>query len=429
MELGRRVDLSDSSTVRKESGGLFYGWIILAAGFLIATITYGAAFSFGVFLTPLREAFGWTTTAVSGVYSLSMFVYGGCGIFAGWAVDKYGPKIVLMLAGFFLGAGLILTSRIDALWQLYATYAVIGVGVGCTYVPLMTTVSRWFVKRRGFVLGISSVGLGSGPLIMAPVASYLTSSFNWRTSYLVIGLTTGLMIVAALLMKKNPEEIGKLPDGGVYNQSVSQEGTKEASGVPASSGFTLREAIRTRSFWLLASMFALVGVGVQMVMAHIVAYSEGNGMAPITAAAVLSTISGASIAGRLVMGTASDWIGSKRAVAICLFIEGVMMLYLIGAADVRELFLFGAIWGFFYGGHGPQFPALAADTLGVGHMGAIMGVTAFCWGIGSAIGPVLAGYVVDVTGRYDAAFIVGAITMFLTMTVSFIIRRPDRGRA
>jgi MFS family permease len=148
----------------------------------------------------------------------------------------------------------------------------------------------------------------------------------------------------------------------------------------------------------------------------------------MTAATVLSTITGTSIAGRIIMGMASDWIGRKTALVICVSIEGIMMLWLINASSAWMLFLFAAVYGFCYGGHAPQLPALAGETLGLRHMGAIVGTASFFWGLGGALGTVLAGYAIDITGSYNAAFIIGALAMFLVVAISFILKTPDQKR-
>ncbi|MFC1870506.1 MFS transporter [Chloroflexota bacterium] len=407
----------------KRSGRLFYGWIIVAASFLVITIAYGAVFTFGVFLTPLREYFGATTAVISGAYSLAMISYSSFGILTGWVVDKYGPKLTTLLGGLLTGLALLAGSQVNAIWQLYVSYALLGAGMSAGYTPLMPTISRWFTKRRGLAMGIISSGVGVGPLIMAPLASYLIATNGWRFAYLVMASAAIIIIAASFLMKRSPEEIGELPDGRVRNGGITQ--TKpEANKVTAQiGGLSLKEAIGTKSFWLLAFMYLMVGIGILMILGHVAAYSQGKGLSPIAAAAVLSTITGSSIAGRLVLGVISDRIGRKKALAFCLCGEGVMIFYLIGASSPWMFFLFGAIYGFCYGGHVPQLPALIGETLGLAHMGVLLGAVAFLWGVGGVIGPVLAGRIVDITGSYSGAFIAGAIAMFLAALAVSLVRK------
>ncbi len=420
------MDLSSNFAAMKRGKDFSYGWVIVATCFTIAAISFGAVYSFGVFLTPLRESFGWTSAAISGAYALAMFTYTAFGVFAGWGVDKYGPKITAMLGGFFLGLGLILTSQVNVLWQLYVTYGLIGVGMSAGFVPLMTTVSRWFAERRGLVLGIVSAGIGVGPLIVAPLASYLVSTEGWRFAFLVIGFIAGFLIPAALLLKRSAHETGELPNGEMYDPNSSRPEAKATKVTSRSSEFSLKEAISTEAFWLLGIVLLMIGMGLQMVLVHVVAYSESKGMSPMAAATVLSTVSGASIAGRIVMGTVSDRIGRKKALAICVFMEGIMIFWLMGASVAWMLFVFGAIFGFFYGGHSPQLPALTGEILGLRHMGAILGATGLFWGVGGALGPVLAGHILDITGSYNSAFIIGAVAMCSAAIAAFLIKAPQK---
>lgn len=418
--------MDNSSIMVERSGGLFYGWVIVSACLLIAIITYGVGLSFGVFLTPFREAFSCTSAAASGAYSAAMFAYTGFGVIAGWGVDKYGPKIITILGGLLLGFGLLLTSQVNTnhIWQLYMTYGLLGMGMSPAWATLMTTASKWFVKRRGLALGIISTGVGIGPLIMAPLASYLVYTSGWRFTFLVLSPTAGLIIAAATLLKRSPEEIGRLPNSEIDNAVMPQPERRVNKDTSEFNGLSLREAINTKAFWLLSSMNLMVGIGIVMIMAHIVAYSESQGIPPISAAIVLSTLTGTSIVGRLIMGMASDWIGRKRVFVICVSIEGIILLCMISASNTWMLFLFAAIFGFCYGGHSPQFPALTAEFLGLRYMGTMLGATAFFWGIGGAIGPVLAGHMIDITGSYAGAFILGAATMFLG-AIGCLLLKPE----
>ncbi|MFH1002519.1 MAG: MFS transporter [Chloroflexota bacterium] len=395
------------------SGRVYYGWIIVAASFLIIVITFGSAFSFGVFLTPFRDSFGWTSGATSGVYSLCLFLYTGLAPLSGWSVDQHGPRIISVLGGVLLVAGLLLTSQITALWQLYVTYGLIGMGMSTAYAPLMTTVSRWFPRRRGMAVGIISSGMGTGPLLVAPLASYLISAHGWRTTYLVLGSAAGLIVLAALLLKRNPppETIPAPVNGQMPADSID---------------LSLRQALRTRAFYLLAGTFFLVGVGLQVIVTHVVAYSQGHGMAPVLAAGVLSTITGVSIVGRIITGLASDRIGHQKTMAFCLLVEGLSILWLLGATSPWGLFGAAAILGFGYGGHATQFPALTGEMLGLKHMGAILGAAVLLWGIGGAIGSFMGGYIVDLTGSYTSAFLLGTVTFVLAAGTSLFLKGPSR---
>ena len=408
------------STGRAGDGKRFYGWVIVAASFFIITLSYGAVYSFGVFLSPLRAYFHSTSAVISGAYSLTIFMYSSCGIFAGWSVDRYGPKVTIVFGGLLLVWGLLMISRVTAIWQLYVVYGVIGAGMSTAYTPTMATISRWFIRRRGLALGMISMGTGVGPFLAAPLASYQIVAHGWQAAYLVLAGLAGLIIPVALLMKKSPEELGELPDGVEQPAALERPPYNAAM---TGGGLSLREAVGTGAFRLLAGMAFLIGLGLQMVLAHIVAYSQSKALTPLAAAAVLSTLSGAGIIGRIVMGSASDVIGRERGLALCLCGEGIMMFWFIGASGAGMLFLGAALFGFFYGGHVPQLPALIGETLGVAHMGAVLGLIIFFWGLGGAGGPVIAGWLVDRTGSYASAFFLGGTAMLLAAPIPFMVKK------
>lgn len=182
---------------------------------------------------------------------------------------------------------------------------------------------------------------------------------------------------------------------------------------------------KSRVFWLFCLLFMTVGVSVQIVMVHIVPYGQSRGASPMISAAVLSSITGASMVGRIVMGISSDWIGRRRALMLSTFMEGIMLLWLMATSSTWSLFLFGIFFGFFYGGHAPQLPALIGETFGLEHMGAILGVMTLFWGIGSAIGPFVAGYLVDTTGSYRVGFMISAAMILVASAIGFVLKASE----
>lgn len=406
------------SVAANKRHGLFYGWVIVAASFPLIAISYGALYAFGVFLLPFQEYFSASAAVISGAYSTSILMYTAFGIPSGWVVDKYGPKVTTIAGGLLMALGLALTSLASSIWQLYLSYALIGVGMSPSYSPLMVTISRWFVRRRGLALGVLTVSIGVGPLIMTPVTTALVQSHGWRFALLVIAAAAVVVTPLALLLKKSPQDAGILPDGDMKPALPAR--VPELSGT---RGLSMRQSFRARGFWQMVIIYFMIGLSLQMVMAHIVAYSQGKGVPPLTAAAVLSTISGVSIVGRLTMGFVSDRIGQSKTLALCVCIEGLVILWLITLSNTWMFFLFAVVFGFFYGGHVPQLPALVGDTLGLAHMGMVLGMTSFFWGLGGAIGPYLAGYIVDFTGSYGWAFIAGGAGLVFATMVALSVKK------
>jgi len=378
----------------------FYGYSIVLAGFLILTIIGGALYTFGVFFKPLLTEFGWTRAETSGAYSLFMILHGLLYIVTGRLSDRFGPRIVVTACGFFFGLGYLLMSQISAIWQLYLFYGVIvAVGTSGGFVLLGSMVARWFVKRRGLMTGILISGVGLGIIIMPPVANWLISSYGWRISYIVIGsIALILIILAAQFLRRDPSQMGQLPYG---EDEVKTEGLDSQV-----TGYSLREAIHARQFWMICTAFLCFGFCMQVIMVHIVPHAIDIGISLASAAGILTIIGGSSIIGRIIMGGSSDRIGNRLAIIIGFALMIIALSLVVATKEMWMLYLFAAIFGFSYGGLATVQSPLVADLFGLLAHGVILGVVVFSVTIGGAIGPLLAGYIFDITSSYHLTFLV-----------------------
>jgi OFA family oxalate/formate antiporter-like MFS transporter len=416
----RVLDIPAGTRARTAS----YRWAILAASLLIIVPFNGLTLSFGVFIGPLEDEFGWSRGMISLIPAIAGLIHGPCTVLTGWFTDRHGPKLIVITGAFSVGLGLILTSNSTAPWQLFLFYSVmVGFGTSCAYVPLATTVSRWFAERRGLALGLLTSGIGLGTVILPPLARYLISSDGWRSAYLIIGCALwAIAVAAAFLLKKEPEAAVPTLDG---RQNAIE------SGDPAQSeGLSLSEAVRTRSLWLMTGSLALFTTGLMMVIYHLAIYTEEDlGVPEMTAATFLTVIGGANIAGRLAIGTLSDRVGRKLLFVSCLAAQGLTMIWLISLDSVWTLYLFAGMWGFSYGGVGPMIPATAGELFGLRHMGRIFGLVTLTLSIGGAAGPYLAGAIKDATDSYHIAFLVGAGALLLAAAGVAFLKAPERRAA
>ena len=403
--------------------GIFYGWIVVAAGCLILIVEFGCQYSYGVFLTELCTDLHWTRALVSGAYSLAFLWQGVLGFIAGSLNDRHGPRFTLMISVIAMSVGYALMSIISVPWQLYVFYGiVIGTGVGFCIVPIISTIPRWFVKRRGTALGITVAGIGIGTLAMAPLAQTLIANFGWRPSYLILaGLLAVIGIPLSRLMRLEPSEKGLLPYG---MEKIADENKQHDKSLPSTADFSLKQAISTTSFWLLATMHTFYPFATQMVLVHLKAYAIDFSIAEMSAASAIGFIGGASIFGRVAMGILSDRIGTKVSFFISFLLMAVMMLWLMEVRLPWQLYLFSIIFGFGYGGCIPLFPAAIGDWFGEKSYGSILGMLTIPLGVGGAIGPLLAGYVSDITGSYDIAIITAAVGLFIATVCSLVMKAP-----
>jgi MFS family permease len=204
-------------------------------------------------------------------------------------------------AGILLSSGCLFLSQVHSIWQLYLFYGVlIGVGMGGSFVPLASTIVRWFDKRRGMMTGIVVSGLGIGTMIMSPVATWLISNYGWRTSYIVVGIAAVILVIpAAQALKYDPRPLG---------QSSYGDNELENKGSLPVTGYSLLEAMHTQQFWMMAIAWLCFGLGLGTVLVHIVPHAIDQGISAAGAANILSIVGGLSTAGRVVMGSASDRI-------------------------------------------------------------------------------------------------------------------------
>jgi len=409
---------------------LFYGWIVVAAFLITGTTVFGIRFSFGVFFKSIESEFNLTRAATSGFFSAYMVLSCLFALLAGWVLDRYGPRIVILLMGIFTGFSLLLTSQTNASWQLFITYSLLlSIGTGAIYVATMSTISRWFDKKRGFALGIASSGSGLGTIIMAPFATYLISNFGWRMAYMVMGLIAWLILIPlSRLLRKDPYEIGVLPDGvRSDSKETGKQKSRNEEGSNQSASLPLPQVYRTSSFWFFWFIWLLYSFSLYLILTHIVPHATDIGISATEAAAVLSLIGGANIAGRVLMGRVSDRIGRKITAIICSLLQAGAMVWLLWSHDLWMLYLFALVYGFSYGGLTPPMTALIGETFGLRNIGVILGLLEIGFGIGSAVGPIAGGFIFDISNSYSMAFLIGAVVMLAaTLLIALIRRKANR---
>jgi MFS family permease len=397
----------------------FYGYILVAAALLIVIIAHGAQYTFGIFFKPLVTDFGWTSAATSGAFSLYLVLWGFLSIFVGRLNDKLGPRIVMTVCGFFLGLGYLLMSQIGAIWQLYLFYGVIiAIGMSGGWVPLISTIPRWFVKRRGMMTGIVTSGSGIGTILLSLVASRLISDHGWSVSYIVLGSgVLVLLMLAAQFLRRDPLQVGQLP----YGDNVEKERDSELPEV----GFCFREAVSTGPFWMVCAIFFCFGFDLYTIMVHIVPHAIELKISPISAASIIAVIGGVNAAGRVIIGSAGDRIGNKRCLIISFVLLVAALLWVMEAREIWMFYLFAVIFGIGYGGLAALMSPVPAELFGLRSLGTIVGAVMFSFTIGGAIGPVLAGSIFDMTGSYDRAFWACTAVGVAGIILSVLLRPPS----
>src|SRR5689334_19716697 len=212
---GRCREAAMTASTAPSPPRLFYGWLVVAAAFAVTFVGFGSAYTFSAFVGSLQKDFAASRGSVSLVFSLAGFLYFGLGIVSGPLADRWGSRRVAFIGMILTGVGLAVASTARSLAEVYTAYGLgVGLGVGCSYVPAVGAVQRWFVRRRGFASGLAVSGIGVGTLVMPPLASLLIDALGWRSAYLALG-ALAIVIGAgmALLIENDPRDRGLSPDG------------------------------------------------------------------------------------------------------------------------------------------------------------------------------------------------------------------------
>jgi MFS family permease len=397
--------------------GRFYGNRIVGACFIIQGATIGSMFAYGVFFPELEAAFGWSRATIAGASSLAFVVMGVLAILAGKFNDRIGPRVLISISALCFGIGYASMSGMQAPWQLFVLYGVlVGIGYSTHDVVTLSTIARWFVRRRGTMTGIAKVGTGVGQLLVPIVAATLITAYGWRSAVFAIGAAAMIiLIVAAQFMRRDPRSVGQQPDGAPATPG-------EPAGPSPEGGMTLANVAATAQFWILCASQLVVFFCLMTVMIHIVPHATDRGVASAVAATLLSTIGAVSIAGRLTIGTLIDRLGGKRSLTICYLILMASLVLLQSASASWMLFLFAAVYGFAHGGFFTVMSPTLAEFFGTGSHGVIFGIVLFSGTIGGAAGPLLAGRVYDMTGSYDVVFLTLSGACLFGLLLMFALR-------
>lgn len=414
------------SSIFRIKNRIFYGWVVVVSMSTITLIMMGVNTSFGVFFKSFEGTFNLTRATTSSILSSRMAFSAVFAVLGGWAVDRYGTRLVFSIMGFFIGLSLILTSQSTSVWQLFIVYSLLlAIGTGAIYVVMTSTVLRWFDRKRGLALGIAGSGSGLGIAFFAPLSAFLIDSFEWRSALMILGGIALLVILpVSQLLKKDPSEIGALPDGA----TLGYQTPKVKQGITSSKTIPLLRMFRTTGFWSFLFIWLLMAFSATFVTIHIIPHAIDLGFSTIQSATILSLSGLTMIAGRLIAGVITDKLSAKVVAIFCSFLQVIVILLLVWVQELWMLYLFGLVHGFTFGGFGTAMTVLIGETFSLEGIGKILGVLEVGIFIGAAIGPLLGGLIFDANGSYTLVFlIIAGIGLARIPLVALIKRETRRG--
>jgi MFS transporter, OFA family, oxalate/formate antiporter len=397
----------------------FYGWFVVAAGFAVTGVGFGCAYSFSAFIAALQRDFGATRGSVSLVFSLAGFLYFSIGCISGPLADRWGSRRLAVAGMILIGAGLALASFATTLPWVYAAYGLgVGLGVGCSYVPAMGAVQRWFVKHRGFASGLASSGIGVGTLVVPPLASYCIAAWGWRDTYLILAaFTVTVGAGMALLIENDPRDRGLGPDG----ENLTQSGEPERS-----QGASIADAIKSRRFIGLYAACLACAFGVFVPFVHLAPYAIDHGIAATSAVLLVSAIGVGSTVGRFFLGGLADWIGRQHALTAMFAGMALALVIWLCSTSLWALALFALVFGIAYGGWVALLPAVVMDYFGGRNVSGLIGILYTSAGIGTLIGPAAAGFAFDLSHSYTLPIAVSIAGNVIAAAIMAATSRPAR---
>ncbi|MBE0430585.1 MAG: MFS transporter [Dehalococcoidia bacterium] len=404
------------------SGRIHYGWIVtLASAGIMATCSL-SVYTFGVFLEPLLEHFRWDRGPLSLAPSIAYLVAGFLAIATGKLSDRYGPRILASVGGVMMGAAFMLMTQVSTLRDAYIFWGLfMGLAFGCFIAPLVSTIPRWFVQKRGMAVGILATGFGLGAVISPLLAQMLISAYDWRKAFLILGVIAWAIILPlAQLVRKSPAQVGLRPYG-------EHDDGQDQAGEVAVEGLSLGQAVRGISFWLYGAIGFLWFFSLQAIVVHIVPHATASGITEIAAASILSIMAGCSVISRASIGFIADRLGARRTLSLCLILSTLAFAWLIFAQEIWAFYIFAIAFGLAYGGVIPLATLVPAELFGTRSLGMVIGGLMLYNTIGGAGGAPFAGYVYDTTQSYRVVLPVLFAVSVITAVLGVILLKY-RGR-
>ena len=391
-----------------------YAWLILALVFLGMMVSFGMRVSFGAYLSPWEKEFSASRSIVTGVSMLAMAVSAVSQPLIGKLHDHFGKNIVPTSCVFLMVGSLLLITRADQTWQLYALYGVLysfSLG-GMSGIIAGVILSNWFVAKRGFAIGLATSGLAVGQLVFVPVNLFIIERMGWRSTLTMLSIII-LVVVAPLyiiFLRNKPEEKGKKPYGYVESTGETTDNDKEA--VIGKKSMSLLNVFKHKAFWIMSLTYFVCGfTDVGLINTHLVAIAEGKGFSVPNTALAFIMIAIANIGGTILTGHLSDHFSRKRQLAVIYLIRGFSYVLLILIKNPGLFVVYSLIHGAVEMATIAPTQSLIVDIFKDYSLGTILGTIAVSHQVGGALGTWLPGLLFDISGSYFSSLMVGLVML------------------
>ncbi len=405
---------------------MFYGWRMAGAAAVLQFLQSALLMqSFGAYVAILSEQRGWSKTALSGAAALQSVETAILGPALGWLLDRFGPRAMVQVGMLIFGSGFLMLSQIDTIGGFYASAVTMAIGVSLGgYFPLTVALIQWFERYRARALSIMSMGLALGG-VMVPVVAWCMATYGWRATAFgsgVIIMTLGLPL--ARMIRWRPQDHGLHVDG--MPPMPDQAAGDTTVGFPVRTEFSARQALRTRAFWLLALGHGFALLVVTAVNVHAITHmKEGLGYSVTQAAFFIMVLTFGQVIGVTLSATIGDRFEKRYLAALCMLGHMLGLLLLTYATHPAQVAAFAILHGMAWGLRGPLMQSIRADYFGRNAIGMILGLSSVVIAMGQIAGPMVAGYLADLTGNYRTGFTVLALTAGCGSLLFFFAIRPQ----
>jgi sugar phosphate permease len=404
---------------------VFYGWWLVATGFMMQFMTaLLIQRSYSAYVVLWRDQFGWSKTALSAGYSLEQVESGLLGPLQGWLADRFGARANMRVGVLMFGAGLMFMSQVNSLFTFYAASLTIALGTNlCGFFPVTVTIVNWFEKRRARALSTVSLGFATGGLLV-PAMAFCLEQFGWRNTAFASGiLALAIGLPLCQLVRQRPEPYGEFVDG-IRPENAGQL-KPDSETTWGQNDFTVKEAVRTPAFWLISLGHASALLIVAAVNVHVIAQlNEKLGYSLETAALAVTMMTFFQVGGLLIGGAVGDKFDKRMLAMGCMAMHAVGLILLAYAVSFVMVVAFAVLHGTAWGLRGPLMQAIRADYFGRRSFGVIMGFSSMISVLGNITGPLIAGFLADMTGGYETGFTILAVLAALGSVFFLIARRP-----
>ena len=407
---------------------MFFGWKTVIAGAIIACWGYGSwYYGMGALLIPLTTEFGWTRTQLTLAFSMRSIEGGLEGPIGGMLIDKYGERKITIISTIIACVGLIAVLFVKTIWQFVFVWGFIvslGFNLGL-YDTVNSAVAKWFHKDRSRAIGIVTIGGGLGAPVIVPVMTYIIENYSWRVALMFVIASTALIAIplAYFFMKDHPpEHYGMLPDGDHLKKKVDD---KEEEKIDYGYDFTPKEALKTKSFWMMLIAFMLNGGTLAMITIHQMAFHQSLGIDALTAAGILGLMATISLGGRFLTVTLGSRYTERQYIMLGYAMRTIGLVIFIYARTIPVIMLFALFYGVGYGITIPSQTSLRANYFGRKAYATITGYSTLFGAITNVAYPLFAAWIYDTTGSYIQAFWIVTALQAFAIVFMYLAKKPE----